>query len=107
MRICAVLFATLFAASPPVLAAPTSCVCGERCTCAAGACPGKCPVAAPEIHVSPDGTVNRRCADGVYRPVAGVGKRTPAPTLAPARRIIGYRQQCVNGTCTLVPVYGP
>ncbi len=56
-------------------------------------------------HISPDGTVNRLCGDGVYRAVPGAAKQTPAQlpqgTFAPG---------CSSGSCGFpqsVPQYLP
>lgn len=71
-------------AAPPQCPAAAPCVSCSPCECKAGVCPA-CP-AASALHVSPDGAVNELCPDGVYRPIPGAPKATPAkaqPVAAP------------------------
>ncbi len=72
--------------------AKASCTCGASCACPVGKCPA-CP-AAKALHVSPDGTVNELCADGIYRPVSGAAKRVPV-AIAP----VSFAPVCVGPAC--------
>lgn len=50
----------------------------QSCECPkATAVPNLAPVRGADRHVSPDGTVNELCADGIYRPVPGLAKVAP------------------------------
>lgn len=47
-----------------------SCVCGDSCTCASGACPAKCPVVSGPVQLTtPRVIVGYRCENGRCVPV--------------------------------------
>lgn len=49
-------------ADSPVLAAKVPCICGDDCKCAAGTCPGACPVApAKAVAAAPKYRVEKQC----------------------------------------------
>lgn len=89
-----------------IRAEPSGCRCGEVCPCqAAKPAPVETPKPAPpaELHVSPDGTVNARGADGVYRPVPGAARQAPRATAPPAY-LPAYpfgAPGCPGGNCPL------
>jgi hypothetical protein len=102
----------VLALAGPLLAADApakkACPC-DKCDCSAGGlceckgacqCPA-CPLKGKTIHVSPDGTVNELCKDGVYRAIPGVAKQKPQAVQSATPLIHAYP------TYRLVPSYLP
>lgn len=91
---------------------------GGAGTCGSYSCPANggrsgCPcdagpaVAAVDhkLHISPDGTVNVRHADGIYRPVPGAPRQAP-PQTSPAPMICGP-SGCYSSPAWSAPAYLP
>lgn len=106
-------------AAPPAKKSFDKCdCCKPTCTCAPGKKNPDCVcypcdcggvkgkagerfVEPADTHVSPDGTVNRKCADGIYRAVPGAAKQKPSCPSGPT---------CPGGFCpapALRPFAGP
>lgn len=103
-----------------ISACPCACPCstGAACTCTVCQCVN-CPGLQARWVKENDGTGDYSwregtelkgllvAATGLYYPYNGSGYDKPKrlPAAVKARTILGYRQQCNGGTCSMVPVY--
>lgn len=103
--------------APPVV--KPACVCGDSCKCAAGECPGKCPVrtlAGPPVGFPPAPSgyewrpdARSACGWGLFQTKIPMGYN---PAVAPPVRdtpvpAVRYVRVCEGGTCRLVAVPAP